>query len=164
MPETAVLIHPSPFFAAIFRAEKSALFRLDHRVDAIRIRAGNGHTDSPENSFRKSIAFESLPGDAAIFGSIKSAARPAAGKKPGLPTRLPERRKNDIGIMRIKDDIDSARVLIFAQNFRPRFPSIGRAKNPTLWIRTEDVPERRDENDVRVLRIDNQRTDRAGVF
>src|SRR5439155_1692317 len=80
------------------------------------------------------ISFEAFPRDAVIFGTIKPAARTAAGEKPRLPARLPERREHDVRIMRIENDIDAASVFVFGQNFRPCFAAVTRAKDATLLI------------------------------
>ena len=66
--------------------------------------------------------------------------------------------------MRIEDDVDAAGVFVLAQNFRPGFAAVGRPKYSALWIRTERVSESRDQHDVGISRIDNQRADLAAVF
>ncbi len=66
--------------------------------------------------------------------------------------------------MRIEDDIDRAGVLVFAQDFRPGLAAIGRAKNSALVVRSKGVAERGDENDVRILRMNDERADMAAVF
>ena len=99
--------------AGVIRTIKTAFLRLDDCIDAIRICAGNGNTDLAKNSFWEAVAFEMFPGNAVIFGTIEAAARSAAGEKPRLPARLPERRENDIRVMRIEDNINPASVLVF---------------------------------------------------
>src|ERR1700680_3182693 len=150
--------------AGIIRAIKSALLRLDDRVNAIRVCAGNSHTDSSENSIRETIAFKMFPSHAVIFRAIQTAARPATREKPRLPPRLPKRRKNNVRIIRVEHDIDAARVFVFAQNFRPRFAAIGGAEDSALLIWTEGMSERRYQHDVSMFWIDNQRADLMGVF
>ena len=110
------------------------------------------------------MSFQSFPTHAVVIGAIQPAARSAARKKPRLPPRLPKRRKNNVWIVRIEHDVDSAGVLIFAQNFRPRFAAVGCPKNSTLLVRTERVTKRSDQHDVRIFWIDNQRADLAAVF
>ena len=53
-----------------------------------------------------------FPGNAVIFGAIESAAGAAAGEKPWLPPRLPERCENDVRIMRIENNVDAAGVFV----------------------------------------------------
>src|SRR5207302_5534990 len=99
---------------------------------------------------------EPFPGRAAVFRSIQAAPRPAAGEKPRLSSRLPERGKDNVRVVRIEHDVDAARVLVFAQNFRPCLAAVGRAKNSALLIWTERMAERRDKNDIGILRIDDE--------
>ena len=56
LPEAAVVVDLRPIVAAIFRAKDAAFFRLDDRVNAIRIRAGNSHADAAKNSLRQTVA------------------------------------------------------------------------------------------------------------
>jgi len=62
--------------------------------------------------------------------------------------------------VRIENDIDPARVAVAKQYALPRLATISRPENSSLLVRSEGVPERRDECDVRVLRVDD---DRANV-
>src|SRR5437870_2595310 len=150
--------------ARVIRAVKPAFLRLDDRVNAIRVCAGNCHTDFSENSIRETVAFKMFPGHAVIFRAIQTAARSAAREKPRLPPRLPKRCENDVRIIWVEHDIDAARVFVFAQNFRPRFAAIGGAKDSTLLIWTERMSERRYQHDVSIFWIDNQRADLPGIF
>src|SRR5438046_1635526 len=105
-----------------------------------------------------------FPRDTIILRSIESAARAAAGEKPRLPARLPKRCEHDVGIMRIKDNIDPAGVLIFGQNFRPRFSAVGRSENSAFLIWTKRVAERCHQDDVLISWIDDQCPDLTAVF
>src|SRR5437867_2596512 len=105
-----------------------------------------------------------FPSHAVVFRAIQTAAGSATREKPRLPSRLPERRKNNVRIVRVKHDVDAAGVFILAQNFRPCLAAVARAKNSALLIWSECVSERRDQNDISVSWIDNQRTNLAAVF
>src|SRR5215475_14557286 len=99
--------------ARIVRPEESAILGLDDGIDAIGISSGNGDADPAEDSIGQTITLEAFPCDAVVFRPIQSAAGTAAGKKPRLPPRLPERGEHNIGIMRIENDVDTAGIFIF---------------------------------------------------
>ena len=92
---------------------KAALFRFYDRINTVGIGAGNSDPDLAEDSVGKAIALEMFPGNAVILGAIQSAARAAAGEKPRLSTRLPERCEDDVRIMRIENKVDAAGVFVF---------------------------------------------------
>ena len=164
LAEAAVVVHARPFSATIFGTEEPAFFRFDRCVNAIRIRPGNREADASENSVGQSISLQLLPGHAAIFGAIQSAPRSAAGKIPGLPARLPHGREDDVRIVRVRRQINRARVLVLVENLGPRLAAIGGAKNSPLLIRSEGMTKGRDQNDVGIFRIDDHRADLPGVF
>src|SRR5439155_8910166 len=128
------------------------------------VRARNRDADLAENSFGQSVFFQTFPSDAVVFRSIQTAARSATREKPGLPARLPKRGEDDVRVVRIEYDFNAAGVFVFAQDFRPVFAAVSRAKNSALLIWTERMPKRRDQNNVCVSRIDNQRANLATVF
>ena len=66
--------------------------------------------------------------------------------------------------MRIENDIDSAGVFVFRQNFRPGLAAVGGPKYSALRVWTERMTQRRHQDDVLISWIDNQRTDLAAVF
>ena len=91
---------------------KAAFLCLDDCIDAIRIGSGNGDADLAEDSSGKPVAFEVLPCNAIIFRSVEPAAGTAAGEKPRLSSRLPERREHDVRIMRIENNVNPASIFI----------------------------------------------------
>src|SRR5262249_57680593 len=97
-------------------------------------------------------------------GWIKRVRGAVDGKKPRLTARLPERRKNNVWIVRIEHDVDAAGVFIFAQDIRPRFPAVCRPKNSPLFVWSECMSKRRDQHHVFVSWIDNQRADLPAVL
>src|SRR5438094_1069720 len=145
--------------ASVIGAVEISILRLDDGVDAIGISSGNGDADPSENSIGKTIPLQAFPCYAVVFRSIQSAARTATGEKPRLPSRLPKRREHDVRIMRIENDVDSARIFVFGQNFLPGFAAVGCAKDSALLIRSKWMTQRRYENYILISRIDNQRTD-----
>src|ERR1035441_8111874 len=66
--------------------------------------------------------------------------------------------------MRIEHNIDRAGVLILKQNFLPSLTAIRGAKNAALGVGSKGVPEGRNQNDVRIAPVDDDRSDVAGVL
>src|SRR5712671_1234997 len=150
--------------ASVIGAEEAAVLRLDDRIDAIGISSGNRDTYPAENSIGKTIPLQAFPCYAVVFRSIQSAARTATGEKPGLPPRLPKRREHDVRVMRIENDVDTACVFVFRQNFRPGFAAVACAKNSAFLIRAKCMAQRRYENYILISRIDNQCSDLARIL
>ena len=73
-----------------------------------------------------------------------------------MPPCLPERSKDDVGIVRIENDIDAAGVFVFVENFLEGLSAVGRAKDAALFVRTVRVPSDSDSQSLRALldRID----------
>ena len=92
---------------------KTAFLRLDDRINAIGIGTGNRDADLTQDSLGETVTLEMFPGNAIVFRSVKSTSWTAAGKKPRLPSRLPEGCENNVWIVRIKNDIDPASIFVF---------------------------------------------------
>ena len=96
-----------------------------------------------------------LPGRAAV-GGLEDAA---AGARPHgvLPRSLPlfpHRRVDDVGVRRIDVDVVAAGVLVLREHLLERPAAVGRAEDAALLVRTVGMAERRDEQPIRVARID----------
>src|SRR5437660_947719 len=104
---------------------------LDQRVHTIGIRR-YCDSDLAVRSFGKPVLFQMLPGRAAIVGPVDAAAGAAAGHAPRGAARLPQRSKENVGIMRVKSNVDSTGVLILVENFLPGLSSIRCAENAAL--------------------------------
>jgi len=91
------------------------------------------------------------------------AAWPAAGEKPGLSSRLPERGENDIRIMRVEHHIDPAGIFVFRENFRPRFAAVACPENSPFRIWAKGVTKRGHEYDIWIIRMNDERADLARV-
>src|SRR5437879_639553 len=135
---------------------------LDQRVHTIGIRR-YCHSDLSVRSLGKPVLFQMFPGRAAVVGPVDAAAGPAAGHAPRGAPRLPQRSKENVGIMGVKSNVDSASVLILVENFLPGFASIDCAENTALRIRTKGMPQRRHEGNVGIRGIDDDLADRARI-
>src|SRR6516165_1665659 len=145
--------------AAVIGAEKAAIRRLDHGVDALRVRTGHAHVDAPENAGRQPVTRHVLPADSPIARTVEPTSRTSAREIPGLPPGLPQGCVDDARIMRIETDIDRTGVLILVEHLGPGLAAIGSAKYAALGIWSEGVAQCRDQHDVRIVRVDDQRPD-----
>src|SRR5206468_10531106 len=72
LPKAAVIIYTGPMLSGVIGTIKAALFRLDDRINAVRIGTGHRDADLTEDSFRQAIALEMFPGNAIIFRSVEA--------------------------------------------------------------------------------------------
>src|SRR6266480_5067273 len=105
-----------------------------------------------------------FPGNTVVVRSVETASRTAAGKEPWLPARLPKRGEDNVGIVRVEDNMDAAGIFVFRQDFRPGLATVTRAKNPALLVLTEGLAQRRHEHNVGILGMNNERADLAAIF
>ena len=159
-----IRIDQLPALAGILAAVDAALFRFDNRVNAVAIRAGNRNANAPKNSARQPLTIQPLPGGAIVAGFIQPAPRPAAGQAPWRALRLPERREQNVRIIRIEHQIDRSGFVVLEQHFLPSLSAVVRTKHPAHLIRTVGVPQRRNVHDVRILRIHDNLRDMSRVF
>jgi hypothetical protein len=82
---------------------------------------------------------------------------------PGRAARLPERREDDLRVLRIEGEVYGAGVVVLAQDFLPGLPAVSRAEDSALGIGAVAVSESGDEDEVGVLRIHEDLPDLAGV-
>ena len=73
--------------------------------------------------------------------------------------RLPHGCEENVGILRIKDDVNATGLFVLIENFLPGFSAIHAAENSPLRIRSVGVAKCRDEYDVGVVRINDDRAD-----
>ncbi len=163
LTEAMVVVDQAPVLSAIIRPIQTAFIGFDECVNAIRF-GRDRQSDAPENACRKPVAFDLCPRRATVGGAINSAARSAAHHRIRCAIRLPQRSVQNARIRRIEDHIDRAGLVIFVENFLPGLAAICRAKHSPLGVRSICVPQRRDENNVGILRMDGESSDMARVF
>ena len=78
---------------------------------------------------------------------------------PRRTPRIPESRVDHARVRRIDHDFDRADVLILVEHFLPALAAVRRAEHAALGVRRVQMPDRRDEHDVRILRIDGDLAD-----
>src|SRR5579864_8709565 len=157
-------VYQLPRLAAIVGPIQPAvgIMSLDQRVHPIGIRR-YCDSDLSVRSFGKSVLFQMFPGRAAIVGPVNAAARTTAGHAPRGAPRLPQRSKENVGIVRIKGNVYAAGVLLLVENFLPCLPAIGCAENAALRVGPKGMPQRRHEGNVGIRGIDDHLADRARI-
>src|ERR1700691_3581852 len=157
-------IYEVPGLAAIFGTIYAAIgiTRLNEGKHPIRV-GGNGDADASIGTFGKTMLFQSLPGRAPIGRAVKSASRTAVGESPRGAPRLPERGKQNVGIVGIEGHVDASTVLIFIENFFPAFAAIDGAENAAFGVGSIGMAERSYENDVGIIGIDDDFADGTTV-
>ena len=72
---------------------------------------------------------------------------------------LPQRRVDDVRVRRIDVDVVAAGVLVLVQDLLERLAAVGRAEDAALLVRAVRMAEHRDEQPVRIARIDGDLRD-----
>src|SRR6267378_750180 len=94
---------------------------------------------------------------------------PAAGpKRSPLLSRLsnpvPQRRIHHSRISRLKTEIHSCSNIVFVQDFLPCPPAVRRTENSALFVGPRTVAHRRNQDDIRIVWIDQDSSYMSRVF
>src|SRR5262249_29965353 len=133
---------------------------VDDRVDARGLRGRDAEPD-PARMLWETSAAELGPRGPAVRRLEEAAARSARRRidVPRRPPRLPERRVDDARVAGTEREVDRARVVVPVQHLLPRLAAVLGAEDAALRARPVRMPERRDEDAVRVLRVDQDAAD-----
>src|SRR5207302_5083161 len=96
---------------------------LDQSVDALGV-SGDGDANFSIWPLRQSMFFDPFPGCAPVRRAVEPAAWATAGKTPRSAPRLPQGGKQNVGVVRIKGDVDAAAVLVFVENLVPGLAAV----------------------------------------
>src|SRR5262249_26034520 len=80
---------------------------------------------------------EFFPRVAAIVGAVQATARAAAGETPRRSPGLPQTRKENARVRRVKADIDRAGIGVLLEDLLPRLAAIGGAIDAALGVGAE---------------------------
>src|SRR5262245_57442243 len=133
---------------------------IDDRVDASRITRRDGDARAADAFLRKPLR-ERLPRLAAV-GRLEDPAARSVRRRirvPRRPPRIPETRVNDVRVPRIDDDFHRADIAVGTEHFLPRRAAVARAIDAAIGTRRVEVTHRRNEDDVRIPRIDRDFAD-----
>src|SRR5262249_32313968 len=165
LPDPRVRARAGPVLPAVGGCVEAALFRIDDRVDAPGIARSERDSDSAELLRGEASALDRTPRLAAVVGTVEAAAR-AVGRGIDVPrgtARLPHRRQDRLRVLRIDGEVDRARVLVLEEDALPGLSAVARTKHAALGVGSVGVPEGRDEDEVRVLGIDQDTSDLLAV-
>src|SRR5260370_19741633 len=133
LAETMIVVDQGPVGAAVIAAVEAALLGFDQRVNNIRIGAGNRHADFPERAFGHAVAFNALPGSTIVVRTVETVLVATAVEHPGRAVAFPHRSKENVGILRIKNDVDASGPGVPVANFLPGFAAIAATENAALY-------------------------------
>ncbi len=130
------------------RVDQSLLRRRERRHDAAEIAAGHPGANPP-------------PRGAAVGGLVQTAFRPAVNQRPRVPAPLVRRGEQHVGIERIHDHVADAGVLADVEDLVPRRAAVGGLVEAAIAAGAPQRPVGRDENDLRIARIDHDAAESA---
>jgi len=159
-----IVVDHGPVRAAIIAAVEAAFLRFDQRVNDIRIGAGNGHADAAERTLGHAVAFDALPGGAVVVRTVEAVLVAATVERPRRAVAFPHCGEEDVGVLRIENDVAAARAVAEVENFLPGFAAITRAEDAALGVRAVGVPESGDKGDIGIRRMDDDLADVARVL
>ena len=140
----------------------AVLCGVDHRVDAP---AGSrGHADAAEHCAGPAVAGDARPGLAAVGRTVQAAAGSGIRREvrqPRIVADLPGRGIDDVGVGRIRGEIDGAGVGVDEQRALPGLAAVIAAEHAAFAVRAEIVAERRDQHVTGIARVDQDRADVA---
>ena len=138
--------------ATIVGTVQRALVRLRNHVHHIRI--ARRHPHAHPSPFRSQTVGQALPSFAAIAGTINARLITAANELPRPPLKPPHCCIDDVGIHRIDVHVRRPVLSVNVEALRPGLASIGRHKDPSLFIWTRIVTQCRHIHYVGIEGID----------
>ena len=133
---------------------------IHHRVHAPRIARRYRDARLADSLFGQA-GRQLLPRRAAV-GRLEDAAARAVRRRVRVPrrtSRIPESRVHDLRIRRIDHHLDGTDVLVLVEHLLPRLAAIDRLEDAALGTRRVQMPDRRHEHDVRILRVHRDSAD-----
>src|SRR5207245_3404895 len=108
LAETVIVVDQRPIGAAVVAAVEAALLGFDERVNDIGIGAGNRNADAAERALGDTVAFDALPGRSVVVRTVETVLGTAAVEHPRRAIAFPHRGEEDMRILRIENNVDSA--------------------------------------------------------
>src|SRR5713226_576478 len=164
LAKTMIVVDQRPVGAAVIAAVETALLGLNERVNNIRIGTGNRHADFSERALGHAVAFDALPGSAVVVRTVEAVLVAATVERPRSAVAFPHCREEDVGILRIENDVDAAGAVIEVENFLPGFTAVTRAEDAALIVFAVGMAEGGDKSDIGIRRMDDHLADVARVF
>ena len=150
-PGRALVLGPIDARLALFVGAEGVVAHalFDRRVDDARIGAADRDAD-PSLVARRQAVGQLRPRVAGIDRLVETAAGAAAVEAPRAAPALIGGRVHHLRIGRIDRDVGDAGVVVDEEHVAPRLAAVDRLEEAALAVRAPQVPERRDEDDLRV--------------
>ena len=154
LTQLAVFVDLGPGIAAVIRPIDAAFFCFDQCPDARRLRRRHRDADlAPESLRHARIGGDLLPRLTTVDRLEHPATRTAGVQRPRGAIRIPERRIQNVRIIRIKNQIRNAHIFIAIQDFLPALAAVRGLEHATLLVRPERMPQHANPDDVRIRRV-----------
>ena len=164
LPRLALVVGPehSRLVDRVLRGRVVARTLLDADVHDPRILPVDRDADAAVLAGRQAVRqlAERL---SAVGGLPERRARTASVEAIGSAPSLMRRGIDDRRIARINRDVDDSRVLIDEQSVAPGLATIGGLEQAALLARREEIPHRRDPDDVGVRRMGGDASNVPGI-
>ena len=154
LPQVRVPVDAPEGIASVVGAVYPALVSLglEEDEDPVRIRGRDGDARPADDALGKT-ALDLLPGIAGVGAAIDAVVLAPRHQGPWLPLRAPGRREEVPRVRRIHREVDDTRLVADVKDLLPALASVLRAKDPALFARPEDVPQRGDVHQFRIARV-----------
>src|SRR6266581_1568385 len=110
------------------------------------------------------IVVDQGPVGAAVIAAVEAVLVAATVERPRSAVAFPHRSKENVGILRIKNDVDAAGAVVQVENFLPGFAAIAGAENSALGVFAVGMAQSGDEGDVGIGGMNDDLADVARVF
>src|SRR5664279_2536748 len=164
--EASIVVGERPRVAAIVRAIEAGLLAcIQQGIHTLAVRSYS-NTDPSPISIRQSMAGQLCPGGSAVARAIQSSARPLQRGigAPRRTVRVPRAGKQNIRSTCRDGEVGDANGGPFVEHVSPGVSAVDRLVNPALVVGAIGVPQHSDVDSVRVVRIDDDATDLAGIM
>ncbi len=131
-------VHDSP---RVVRLEKSAVRRLDHRVNTLRVNRRNGNTNLPDDALGQAIVARDLLPVSPPSTDLKSPLPgPPSFSIQGVRYTSHSAANSTLRVAGIHSEFDRARMVITEKNAFPVLAAIGMngTRRARCWARTDD--------------------------
>src|SRR5207248_3194568 len=105
-----------------------------------------------------------VPSRAAIMGDINAATEPAAVQAPRFDVHLPQACKERLRVMRVHRKLRAAGVFIDEQRLLPSLAAVAGLEDAALPLWPVRLPDCARKNDIRIMRINDDASNVAGLL
>ena len=155
LPDPPLVVDELPGVAPVVAPEEPAVVVLEEGIDAVGVRARDGHPDPPDDALGRhaGVAGDLGPRVPAVDRFEHAAARPAGGHRVLLAEGLPQRRVEDVRVVAVDRDVDRAGALVAEEDAGPGVAPVGGLEDAALLAGHPVFAERRDVDNGRIGRM-----------